>query len=94
MLRKIIDRRKLERSLVRPTNLQDGPENVGTKQPEDVEILERLQVLGVALLREWDVLAFLYCHPASLCAVPRGVLQMLQEQQTPGAILSQAHQFY
>jgi DNA-binding MarR family transcriptional regulator len=65
---KIIDRRKLERSLVRPTNLQDGPENVGTKKPEDIEILERLQVLGVALLREWDVLAFLYRHPSSLCS--------------------------
>ena len=37
------------------------------KESQDVPVLERLQVLGVELLTEWDVLVFLYRHAASLC---------------------------
>jgi DNA-binding IclR family transcriptional regulator len=33
---------------------------------ESDDVLERLQALGVALLSEWDTLAFLYRHSASL----------------------------
>ena len=34
---------------------------------QTVPVLERLQALGMSLLTEWDALAFLYRHPASLC---------------------------
>jgi hypothetical protein len=37
------------------------------EEPQDVPVLERLQVLGVELLTEWDALVFLYRHAASLC---------------------------
>jgi len=42
--------------------------NVAIETSEDVLVLERLQTLGVALLSEWDSLAFLYRHAASLGA--------------------------
>ena len=34
---------------------------------QDSQVLERLQVLGVELLTEWDTLIFLSRHGASLC---------------------------
>jgi hypothetical protein len=37
------------------------------EEPLDVRVLERLQVLGVELLTEWDALVFVYRHAASLC---------------------------
>jgi predicted transcriptional regulator len=37
------------------------------EEPQDVPVLERLQVLGVELLTEWDALVFLHRHAASLC---------------------------
>lgn len=40
--------------------------HVAMEKSQDVLVLERLQALGVALLSEWDALAFLYRHPASL----------------------------
>jgi predicted transcriptional regulator len=39
--------------------------NITVEKSKDV-VLERLQALGVALLSEWDALAFLYSHAASL----------------------------
>ena len=36
------------------------------KKLSDVPVLERLQALGITLLSEWDALAFLYHHSASL----------------------------
>jgi DNA-binding MarR family transcriptional regulator len=36
------------------------------EKSQDVLILDRLQTLGVAHLAEWDALAFLYRHAASL----------------------------
>jgi MarR family protein len=42
--------------------------NVAIEKPEDVLVLERLQTLGVTDLSEWDALAFLYRHGASLAA--------------------------
>ncbi len=40
--------------------------DVSAKDSHDVLVVERLQTLGVALLSEWDALAFLYHHAASL----------------------------
>mgnify|MGYP003701084915 CR=1 FL=1 len=39
---------------------------MATEQTQDHQVLESLQILGVALLSEWDALTFLYRHPASL----------------------------
>lgn len=36
------------------------------EESQDILVLERLQALGVATLSEWDALAFLYHHAASL----------------------------
>jgi MarR family len=40
---------------------------VAIEESQDFLVSERLQVLGVELLIEWDALVFLYRHPASLC---------------------------
>jgi predicted transcriptional regulator len=40
---------------------------VAIEKSQDVLAVERLQVLGVADLTEWDALTFLYSHGASLC---------------------------
>jgi predicted transcriptional regulator len=40
---------------------------VAIKESQDVQVFDRLQVLGVELLPEWDVLVFLYRHGSSLC---------------------------
>jgi hypothetical protein len=40
---------------------------VALKESQDVLVPDRLQVLGVELLTEWDALVFLYRHAASLC---------------------------
>jgi hypothetical protein len=37
------------------------------EKSQDIDPLERLRIIGVALLSEWDALAFLYHHPTSLC---------------------------
>jgi DNA-binding MarR family transcriptional regulator len=37
------------------------------EESQELLVAERLQVLGVELLSEWDALVFLYHHPASLC---------------------------
>jgi predicted transcriptional regulator len=34
---------------------------------QDFQVPERLRVLGVELLTDWDALVFLYSHAASLC---------------------------
>jgi hypothetical protein len=39
---------------------------VAVERSQDVLVRESLQALGVALLSEWDTLAFLYHHAASL----------------------------
>jgi predicted transcriptional regulator len=41
--------------------------DVAIEKSEDVLAVERLHVLGVADLTEWDALTFLYRHGASLC---------------------------
>jgi DNA-binding MarR family transcriptional regulator len=44
-----------------------GEVDVVIEEPQAFPVIERLQVLGVELLTEWDVLVFLYGHAASLC---------------------------
>jgi hypothetical protein len=41
--------------------------DVGVEASQDVAVLDRLEVLGVELLTEWDALVFLHHHAASLC---------------------------
>jgi hypothetical protein len=41
--------------------------DVAIEESQDVPIIERLEVLGVEFLTEWDALVFLYRHAASLC---------------------------
>jgi predicted transcriptional regulator len=40
---------------------------VALKESHDVLVPDRLKVLGVELLTEWDALVFLHRHAASLC---------------------------
>ena len=42
--------------------------DMAVANPQDALVLERLQTLGVTLVIEWDALAFLYRHAASLGA--------------------------
>jgi predicted transcriptional regulator len=49
---------------------------VAIKESQDVIVPERLQVLGVELLTEWDALVFLYRHEASLCT-PAQIAQLI-----------------
>jgi DNA-binding transcriptional ArsR family regulator len=37
------------------------------EESQDALVRDRLNILGVALLAEWDALVFLYRHSASLC---------------------------
>jgi predicted transcriptional regulator len=40
---------------------------VSVEAVQEAAVLDRLEVLGVDLLTEWDALVFLYRHSASLC---------------------------
>jgi hypothetical protein len=46
-----------------------GEVEVGFEESQDALVRDRLDVLGVAFLIEWDALVFLYHHSASLCTV-------------------------
>src|ERR1700733_1493711 len=41
--------------------------DVSVEASQDAAVLDRLEVLGVEFLTEWDALVFLYHHAASLC---------------------------
>jgi hypothetical protein len=50
-----------------PESSESSGVDMAIEELQDVPVLERLQVLGVELLPEWDALVFLYRHVASLC---------------------------
>jgi hypothetical protein len=60
---------------------------MATEEFPDVPVLERLQTLGVALLTEWDALAFIYNHPTSLCTAAQIAQSIGYEKAETGAAL-------
>ncbi len=78
------------------------------EESQDVLVLERLRALGVALLTEWDTLAFVCHHATSLCTAAQiarligydkaETLAALQKLETLGLIqrsrVSQGIRFY
>lgn len=57
------------------------------KESQSVLVPDRLQVLGVELLTEWDALVFLYRHAASLCTTAQIAQLIGYEKSEIGAAL-------